>query len=428
MENYTTAEIFEGGWTIVTTLDVKMQKKAEEACKEQNAQMNSALESALVAVDPQTGYVKAMVGGRSFKKEQFNIAAQKGRPVGSTFKLFTLLTALEQGISPNTPMDCTSPMTLEDSGTQIENFDNINYHVKTITQMTAVSANTGFVRLQAEVGADNVIEMADRLGVNTDNMQPVPALTLGYADVTPLHMAAAYATVANGGTYHAPVGIQKITDKNGQTIYEPDTEGEKVLEPEIAGAATKVLQKVFTGGECTAADAQLAGGRPVAGKTGTSNEFRDHWLTGFTPQLCTSVWIGDRYNNLTSESINANWLFKRFMDSALDGADVLSFPETADPEYNNPFNEKQQQLVVDEEKEKKKKEEEEKKKKKEAEENADKNNDAAKEDESKSDDSGDKNDGDDKNSGDEAEPEEEPDPGSSSPDKTPSDSGDKKKN
>ena len=330
LEQYSTAEIFAGGLKIYTTLDVKMQDAAEAACEDQCDSMDDAYECALVAVDPNTGFIKALVGGKDFEKEQFNIAVQKGRPTGSSFKAFTLTAAISSGISPSTKVNCASPATI--TGKRIENFANIDYGVRSIASMTAVSSNTGFARLQQEVGTQNVIEMARRLGVKNADLPAVTSLTLGVADITPLEMAQAYGTLASGGIYHKAVPIERIVDKHGNEIYKAETEGERVIDQSIAGAVTEVLQGVFYG-EGTASGYALADGRPVAGKTGTSEDFRDHTLIGYTPQLVCATWIGDRYNVYSSEYVNCNWLFKDFMDEALWDYPIEYFPAYNTPSY-----------------------------------------------------------------------------------------------
>lgn len=330
LENYSTAEIFEGGLTIYTTLDVETQQQAENACQAQYARMADSYEAALVAIDPNTGYVKAMVGGKNYYSDEYNIAVN-GRPTGSSFKAFTLAAAIENGINPQTYVDCTSPMTLDD-GTEIENFNGTNYGWRTIASATAVSSNTGFVRLQEQVGTDKVIDMAHRLGIDRD-LPSVPSLTLGVADISPLEMAQAYGVFATGGTLRSATVVERIVDHTGQTIYQASTNGEQVLSPEVACAVTNVLEGVFASGG-TAAGAGLSNGQPVAGKTGTSENFYDHWLVGYTPNLVCATWIGERYSVSSSPSLNANQLWHDFMDAATAGDEIVQFPTAASPTYS----------------------------------------------------------------------------------------------
>ena len=178
------ADLFEGGLKIYTTLDVSMQDKAEQACNEQYEAMEDGLDCALVAMDPTNGYVKAIVGGRDYFQDQWNIATQGGRPAGSAFKTFALAAAIEQGISPRTRTDCSEPLKLS-SGDEIHNFDNINYGIRTLASATNVSANTGYYRLAERLGAASISEMAHRMGIKS-TLSPYPIIVLGTENCTPL--------------------------------------------------------------------------------------------------------------------------------------------------------------------------------------------------------------------------------------------------
>ena len=367
------ADLFQGGLTIYTSLDVNLQQQAEEALAAQRARMAPELDSALVAIDPQTGLVKAMARGWAYGtneeagESQVNIATGgggSGRQAGSTFKAFTLAAAIEKGIDPKTRIDCTGPLTINEGGAThtVNNFGGINYGIRTIESATAVSSNTGFVRLSQAIGYGSVADMASRLGVNSA-MNPVPVLTLGAADVTPLDMASAYATLAAGGVKHDPVVITKILDRDGNVIYEAPDTSKRVLAEDVAGATTKVLRQVFEASDGTARGFGLANGQPVAGKTGTSENFADHWLVGYTPTLSCATWIGNPSGNIeTPESLNCNALWQDFMNRATAGQAVQQFPETKAPAYNNEFNKKQEATLGSDALDKKKAEEEAKKK------------------------------------------------------------------
>ncbi len=225
-------------------------------------------------MDPSNGHITGMVGGSDYSTNQYNIATSKGRPTGSSFKMFTLATAIEQGYDPYSfTLDCSSPMNV---GTvQIKNVSGISYGYKTIQGATAVSSNTGFVRLQQKLDTSNVIDMARKLGIKDAELPKVTTLTLGVADINPVEMASAYATVANGGIYYEPVSILRITTASGDEIFNSDDNdnpenGKRVIDKEVAGAVTKVLKTVFSEG--TAKSACIANGQPVAGKTGTSED------------------------------------------------------------------------------------------------------------------------------------------------------------
>lgn len=325
-------QLFQGGLKIYTTLDVDMQKKAEEACKDQYGAMDDGMEAALVAMDPTNGYVKAIVGGEDFNKDQWNIATQGGRPSGSTFKVFTLAAAIESGISPQSAIDCSSPLTLQ-SGQTIENFEKQNLGTRTVSDATAISSNTGYYRLTEKIGVDKLIEMAHRMGIDSE-LSPYPIITLGTENVTPLEMAEAYSTLAADGVHRDSVVITRIEDRNGEVLFDNADTSSRVLDEKVAGAVTEVLQGVFDKSYATAYGASPSNGQPVAGKTGTGVEYRDHWLVGYCPTLTCAAWIGNRDYSSTSENLNANRLWHDFMSLALSDQPITPFAKYSSPTYN----------------------------------------------------------------------------------------------
>lgn len=338
LNEYSMNDIFAGGLRVYTTLDVEKQEIAEQTVADQAERMDDALESALVAVDPSNGHVVAMVGGENYDENQFNIAAQGGRPTGSSFKVFTLIAAIEAGISPQTMIDCSSPYKLKSGLGTVENYGNINYGTRSLQSATAVSSNTAYVQLQEELGGQAIIDVCKRLGIDTSDLMNVDTLTLGVFDITPLEMASAYATLAAGGIHYNPVVVSSIKNSRGETIYEDKQEGERVLSESVSGAVTSVLETVFTQSDGTAASARLEGDREVAGKTGTTSDFHDHTLIGYTPDLVCACWIGDRFAQITSENLSCNTMFKEFMDNALASTPAHTFPEYKEPEYKNTWN------------------------------------------------------------------------------------------
>ena len=226
LATYSTADIFAGGWSIYTTLDVKAQEAAEAACAANYPYVSDGLEYALAAVDPNNGHIVALVGGKDFFEDQFNVATTKGRPTGSTFKMFTLVTAIEQGINPTTLIDCRTPVvvTTAQGSHAINNMNNIDYGIISIATATAWSCNTGYVRLMLKVTARAVIETAHRMGI-TAELPEVPTLTLCVADITPLEMASAYGVLATYGVRHDPICITKIVDNTGSTIFLAEEDG-----------------------------------------------------------------------------------------------------------------------------------------------------------------------------------------------------------
>ena len=336
--NCSFADLFEGGLKIYTTLDVDLQDMAEEACDYQYDIMEDGLDCALVAMDPRNGFVRAIVGGKDFYEDQWNVATQGGRPTGSTFKVFTLVAAIEAGINPKSRIDCSNPVTLA-NGQTINNFGYGSYGVRTIDDALAISSNTGFYRLADKVGAGALVEVAHRMGIKS-SLSPYPIITLGTENCTLLEMAEAYSTLAAEGIHHDYVIIERIENKKGEVLYEANTEGKRVVDERVAGAAIKVMRGVFEKSYATAGGSGPSNGQPVAGKTGTGVDYRDHLLVGFCPYLTCSCWIGNRDYSPTSPSLTANYLWHNFMSMACAGHDIEYFPDVADPEYTITFEDK----------------------------------------------------------------------------------------
>lgn len=341
------ADLFEGGLTIYTTIDPALQAKAESARDAQLRRMPDDLDAALVAIDPANGHVRALVGGKNYASTQggqVNLATGSGgsgRQAGSAFKTFTLCAAIEAGIDPSTLIDCTSPMTVGADNVRIENFGNANYGIRSIQRATSVSSNTGYVRLIQELGPQTVADLAHEMGITSD-LSAVPALTLGASSVTPLEMASAYATLAAGGIHRSAVVVTRITDAAGRTIYEAPDSSSRVLDEKVAGAVTNVLRTVFESSEGTAFGSSPRNGQPVAGKTGTSDDFVDHWLVGYSPTLSCATWIGNPAGSIETPSwLNCNVFWQDFMSRALAETPITPFPQVEAPSYDNDFNKRQ---------------------------------------------------------------------------------------
>ncbi len=334
LEDYSSEVVYSGGLTVYTTLDVDKQEAAEAACNDKLATMEDDVEASLTSIDPDNGYVVALVGGRDYYADQFNLATQAERQAGSCFKVFTLVAAIEEGISPQTRISCSSPVTID--GWEVENYGGASYSARTIQQATQISSNTAFARLISEIGADKVVDVAERMGI-TSSLEAVPSITLGTQGVNTLQMASAFATLASGGVYHEPKFITQIISREGDVVYDAseDLEGEQVLTPEVAHATTEVLESVVTSG--TATSAQLSN-QVSAGKTGTSQNYRDSMYCGYTPQLSTSVWIGSREERAISDNMggsNCCPVWKQYMTAALAGVEEEDFPDADDPPYTD---------------------------------------------------------------------------------------------
>lgn len=339
---FSTAELFAGGLKIITTLDVADQQDAEAAVAEKEDEVGDPFEVALCAIDPDNGYIKAMVGGDDYDNEQVNMATGEGgsgRQVGSTFKAFTYVAALEQGIDPDTLIDAGYSVKL-DGAQEVFNVNKSDFGTRPIKSALAVSSNTAFMRLIMSVGVENVRDVAQRMGIKS-NIQNVAGITLGIDSSTPLEMASAYATLASGGIHYEPECIISVTDRNGNTVIDNSApEGEQVISKEVACAAIEGLEGVVESG--TGTQARLSSGQPVAGKTGTTDDKKDSWFVGVTPQLSTAIWMGERADNYDQasripSSQSAVSTYAYFMDRVMERMPVEEFPTADAPEYVDDY-------------------------------------------------------------------------------------------
>ena len=340
-QKYSSAVVFKGGLKVYTTLDTKKQRYAEEAVKRGLGEKGDP-DCALVSIDPRNGHIKALVGGKNYNKNKFNLATQGKRQPGSSFKTFVLVTALEEGFSPNTYVNSSSPATIPTGkyapAWVVNNSEGSGHGMVTLAKGTQSSINVVFARMIKELGAKKVARVAKKMGIGSE----IPAylsIALGSQNVTPLEMASAYGTLATGGVHYAPIAITKVVDASGKTIYQAKPKGKRALEHSIAYAATKVLKGVVTNG--TARRAQI--GRPVAGKTGTSQNYRDAWFVGYTPQLVTSVWVGYYKSEKSMTSVHGMRgfggtlsapIWADYMSKAMKGMKVLDFESAPAPKYS----------------------------------------------------------------------------------------------
>ena len=330
LENYSEAEVFKGGLTVTTTLDVSVQDAAEKACKEKENEVDDDLEVALVAVDPETGYIRALVGGKDYYSNEYNLATQAQRQPGSSFKTFTLAASIIDGVDPDsTYVNCSSSATI--GNWQVSNYGSASYGTRTISSAFAVSSNTGFARLCNLVGPDAVAQTAHDMGIESD-LAEVPSITLGTNGVTVREMAGAYATIASGGIQRDAVAIEKITDSNGNVLYQADTTGKRVITEEVAHACEQVMEGVITSGTGTAA---RLSSQTAAGKTGTSQNYRDSWFCGITPQYSVAIWLGAREERSMPSSYRASSVFSGFLNQVLEKQTNEKFvmDKADDPEY-----------------------------------------------------------------------------------------------
>lgn len=374
-------DILKGGLKVYTTLDVAAQEFAEEACADKRASLYDSMEVAMAVVEPQTGYVKALVGGSDYDASEVNLATGQGgggRPCGSVFKVFTLVTAIKMGIDPNTTyVDCTSPATVD--GYTLQNINNVSYGTRTLTGALTVSSNTGFVRLITSIGPSEVAKTAHEMGITSPLYEEsaYSTLTLGVENVTPLEMANAFSTIANGGVHHDLCAITTIEDRHGNVIVDdtdPTARATQVLTTEQTRAVTDSMETVVTSGTGTAA--ALWNGQPVAGKTGTSENYMDITFGGITPHVSAFIWVGDPTNQSSVPTGSCAEVFRQFTTNYMDyyGITPEDFPYAEYPAfmpYDDPDRHIHSSYVYyeseAERQERLKKEEEEKKKKEEAE-------------------------------------------------------------
>ena len=325
-----------GGLQITTTLDPKLQAKARSAMH-QVLKTTGDPDAAIVSIRPKTGQIVAMASTRYFHKDQFDLASQGRRQPGSTFKPITLATAIEQGIDPSATTYMSAPFSWQpDPNSPVWNVATAGGEYAgpiSLENATLASDNTVFAQLAIDVGPANIVDMAKRLGVRTSPLEAVPSLTLGADGVSPLEMATVYATLADGGVYHAPTAIKQVTDADGKLLVTGHSPGVRVVQDGVAAEVTRILGENMHSG--TGTGALMSDDRPEAGKTGTTDNHTDAWFCGYTPTLATCVWIG--YPDETKPMIGVEGvgavsgptlpadIWHIYMDSALGGTPPVSF-------------------------------------------------------------------------------------------------------
>ncbi len=319
------SRVLTGGLEIHATLDPKVQAAAQSAIDEILPE-KPGFTGALVAIDPRTGQVKAMVAGPGFEASQYNIATSPpGRQSGSTWKVITLAAALEHGFSPNDQVDGSSPCKFEGLG-ETQNAEG-GGGTMTLRAASAHSVNCAFARTELAVGFDEVMPTAHAMGITQETLQPILTLTLGTIESTPLEMATVTATIASGGVRHDPVFVSKIVDPDGSVVFDSaNVQGTRAISEDAAACEIDILRGVITGGTGTAAK---LGSRPVFGKTGTTDEKADANFLGATPQLATFVWHGNATARVPGAGFGGQIparIFAAFMNRALAGEPVMTFP------------------------------------------------------------------------------------------------------
>ncbi|MGZ5307035.1 MAG: transglycosylase domain-containing protein [Actinomycetota bacterium] len=296
-ENARRRRLYEGGLRIYTTLDPGWQAAAQAVANEpyreavSNPNYQQTPDTSIVSVDNATGAIRTMLSGRNYLKDQLNLA-DAGRQSGSAFKPFTLVAAFREGIPPGSVFSTKSPLYLPEwSGNDCSCVSNAegagDAGYESLWGATKDSINVVFAQLILEVGPDRVVQAAHDMGIGSE-LPAVPSLTLGTADVTPIEMASAYQTLANDGKHCESYAVAKVVDAEG-VLYRHRPACRQVVSPEIAHLVTAMLQGAVSGGTGSAA---ALGTWPVAGKTGTTQDYTNAWFVGFTRQVSTAVWVG----------------------------------------------------------------------------------------------------------------------------------------
>jgi len=331
---------WQSGMKIYTTLDIRAQRLAQRAIDEQFSQFgmaNAPEEVALVTFNNKTGAVLAYVGGRNYQKSQFDRVRQAVRSPGSLFKIFTYTAAVEHGYRPDR-VYLDEPIQAGDWTPQ--NYDKKHHGYMTLVNALVHSNNIIAVKVLQEITPAAVVEVARRMGIQSTLSENL-ALTLGGSGVTLFEITSAIGVLGNEGERAEPYAIEKIVDRDGKTMYEHFPMSRKVLDRNTVDTMVTMMEKVITQG--TGAGANI--GRPAAGKTGTSDEHRDGWFVGFTPDITTGIWVGRDDNKptsrLTGGSLPAS-IWRSYHQPYLASRPVRNFNEDfaqgLTPEMLNSYN------------------------------------------------------------------------------------------
>ncbi len=347
-QEYGAEMVFKGGLHVYTTLSPTMQLKAEHSLREGLRAVASRRatpakgkqppvpegpverpEGALLSLDPQTGYIKAMVGGYDFFRSEFNRAVQARRQPGSAFKPFVYIAAIESGMTPASLVEDSPieyPMGKSGKPWKPDNYDRKFRGPITYQQALEESINVAAVKIQEQVGIRRTVDVARRLGVESPLGENL-SLALGTSDLTLLELTSAYGALGNQGIWMRPMAIRYVLDSQRRLLEENTPQGKQVLSPEVAYVITHMLEGTIERGTGAAAKAL---GRPAAAKTGTTNDYSNAWFIGYTPRLATGVWVGyDRPKSLGRDETGSRVavpIWTAFMAEALAGTTGADFP------------------------------------------------------------------------------------------------------
>lgn len=340
IELYGEDAVYSSGMKVYTSLNYKMQKYAEKAVDyavemgkkplwmkgEKIASANFS-QAALLSVDPKTGYILAMVGGHDFLSSEYNKALQANRQPGSLFKPFNYLTALDKGLSPGTIID-DSPVTFNtiEGPYSPQNYNHKFRGPMSLRKGLELSENVVAIKVIDLIGPENVVETAKKLGLENADLKPILSLTLGACEVKMIDLAYAFGVIANSGVKAKPLSILKIEDRNGIEMERYRSKTERVFKANVVNALVEMMKGVVNYG--TGRNARLP--RPMAGKTGTTTDYKDAWFIGFVPQMVTVTWIGND-NNTPMNYMTGGYIpaltWKKYMRDALRDIKVIDFPK-----------------------------------------------------------------------------------------------------
>ena len=323
--------VYEGGLKVYTTIDVAMQRAADAEVQrvladldkrrdKRGAETTAALQASLIAIDPRSGEVRALIGGRDFIQSNYNRAISAKRQPGSAFKPFVYAAALEAGYSPASLIEHLDEPIQTLQGAWVPEDGHSDASALTMRAALKTSSNRAAVRMIEDLGIQKAVDYAERVGIG--QMPSVPSLALGSGEVTLESLTSAYAVFATQGLHRTPTYIKRIEDADGNVLYASPYESQQVIAPQTSFLMTHMLADVINYGTAWKAR-QLGFKLPAAGKTGTTNDYHDAWFVGYTPRLVTGVWIGfDQPQTIISRGYAADVavpLWAGFMKKATDG-------------------------------------------------------------------------------------------------------------
>ncbi len=337
IEMYGEESVYTSGLKVFTTLDYTLQAHGEKVVKKwveygqtpkwvrgKKVPSLNYQEAALLSIDPRSGYIKTMVGGYDFKKNEFNRTTLAKRQPGSAFKPFIYLTALEKGFSPGSIID-DSPVTFNtiEGPYSPQNYTQEYLGPIPLRKALEKSVNGVSIKLNYLIGPEHMMNTAKKIGIKAP-LKPILSLPLGAMETTMIDLAAAYGVFANKGYRSEPTGIVRIEDRDGTVLFQHNVKNEKVFDKNLIATLVEMMRGVVNYG--TGKGAKLP--RPIAGKTGTTSDYRDAWFVGFVPQIVTAAWVGNDDNSPTYK-ITGGWvparMWREYMIEALKGVPAQNF-------------------------------------------------------------------------------------------------------